>query len=415
VPSPELLSSYADLIVRVGANVQPGQDVVVHAWVEHADLSRAVQRAAWKAGARFVEPFWADDHHRHMLAEFASDEAISWTPPHSLSRLRDWAERRIAYIQLFGEPDPTLMRDVDPARAGLAQPYESTKLLRRLSNESHWSRTIAAAPTAGWARQMYGEPDVERLWDEVAHAVRLDEPDPIVAWREHIAELGSRARTLNERRFDALHFFGGGTDLTVGLLPGSRWIAALDRTHWGLEYVGNMPTEEVFTTPDRRRTEGVVRATRPLVWYGAVVTGLEVEFCGGRAVRVDADEGAGFVRAQMAADEGASMLGEVALVDETSRIRGAERIFYNGLFDENVASHVAYGNAYTAAVEGAAALPVEELVDRGINVSAAHVDFMIGGPEVEVDALDAEGAAVPVMRENRWVLGPRASAAGRSL
>jgi aminopeptidase len=407
VPSGERLDAYADLIVRVGANVQKGQDVVVFAWVEHAELARSVTRAAWRAGARYVESFWRDDHTRHALAEFADDDAISWTPPHMLSRLQDWADRRIAFIQLFGDPDPTLMSDLDPARSGRAEPREGNRLLRRLSNEGHWSRTIAAAPTPGWAQQLYGEPDVERLWDEVAHAVRLDEPDPVAAWREHVAVLNARAKALNDRRFDALHFNGGGTDLTVGLLPASRWIAATDKTNWGLEHVANLPTEEVFTTPDRRRTEGVVRATRPLVWFGAVVKGLEVEFRGGRAVRVDAESGADMVRSQMETDEGGARLGEVALVDESSRVGAMDRVFYNGLLDENVASHIAYGNAYTAAVDGADGLSGDELVELGVNVSGAHVDFMVGSAEVDVDGLGRDGEPVPVMRENRWVLEPR--------
>jgi aminopeptidase len=190
----------------------------------------------------------------------------------------------------------------------------------------------------------------------------------------------------------------------VGLLPESRWIAATDVTNWGLEHCANMPTEEVFTTPNRRRTEGVVRATRPFNWYGYTVGGLEVEFRDGRAVRVDADDGGGFIRSQMEADEGGAFLGEVALVDETTRI--PDRVFYNGLFDENVACHIAYGNAYTAGVEGAEGLSPDELRERGVNVSATHVDFMIGGQEVDVDGITTDGEAVPVMRENRWVLQP---------
>jgi aminopeptidase len=402
VPSQEELDTYADLVVQVGANVQEGQDVVVMGWVEHAPLVRALVEASWRAGAHYVEYVYRDDHCRKALAEHASDDAISWTPPHNLARLQDWADRRIAYIQLLGDPDPTLLGSLDPARAGKAEPYEATKLLRRLSNESHWSRCIAACATDGWARKLYGEPDTERLWGEIFHSVRLDEPDPVAAWREHVATLKARARSLNDRRFDALHFRGGGTDLTVGLLAESTWLAASDFTHWGLEHVANLPTEEVFTTPDRRRTSGVVRATRPLVWYGYTVRGLEVEFADGRAVNVRADEGGDFVRSQMASDEGAAFLGEVALVDESTRI--PDRVFYNGLLDENVACHIAYGNAYTAAVAGVEGLSPDELVARGVNVSAAHVDFMIGSPEVDVDGLDAGGSATPVMRENRWVL-----------
>ncbi|MGZ8694224.1 MAG: aminopeptidase [Gaiellaceae bacterium] len=402
MPSQERLDAYADLIVRVGVNVQDGQDAVVHGWVEHAPLMRALVEATWRAGARYVEMHYVDDYQRKGLAEHASDEAISWSPPYTLARLQDWADRRIAYMQLLGDPDPGLLAGVDPARAGRAQPHDTYKLLRRLGNESHWSRCIAACATEGWATKLYGEPDVERLWDEIFHSVRLDEPDPVAAWCEHVATLKARARSLNERRFDAIHFRGGGTDLTVGLLSASRWLAASDFTHWGLEHVANMPTEEVFTTPDWRRTTGVVRATRPLVWYGYTVPGLQVEFENGRAVDVRADEGADFVRSQMASDDGAAFLGEVALVDDSTRI--PDRIFYNGLLDENVACHIAYGNAYTAAVEGAESLTPEELRGAGVNVSAAHVDFMIGSDEVDVDGPAAGGAAVPIMRRNRWVL-----------
>jgi aminopeptidase len=402
VPSQERLDAYADLIVKVGGNVQEGQDVVVVGWVEHAPLMRRVVEASYRAGARYVEMFYRDDYGKRSLAAHGADDALSWTPPHSLVRLQDLADRRVAYLQMLGDPDPRLMDGLDPARVGRADPHEGTKLLRRLSNEAHWSRTIAACATEGWARQVYGEPDVDRLWDEIFHAVRLDEPDPIAAWQQHIANLQARAGALNGRRFDAIHFHGSGTDLLVGLLPASRWIAARDVTNWGLEHCGNMPTEEVFTTPDRRRTEGVVRATRPFNWYGYTVGGLEVEFRDGRAVRVDADDGGGFIRSQMAVDEGGAALGEVALVDESTRI--PNRIFYNGLFDENAACHIAYGNAYTAAVEGAEGLSLDELRERGINVSAAHVDFMIGGPEVDVDGVTADGDRVPVMRENRWVL-----------
>ncbi len=402
MPSQEELDTYADLIVGVGANVQQGQDVVVMGWVEHAPLVRALVDASWRAGARYVEYVYRDDYGRKSLAEHASDDAISWTPPHNLARLQDWADRRIAYIQLLGDPDPELLGSLDPARVGKAESYEATKLLRRLSNESHWSRCIAACATDGWAAKLYGEPDTERLWGEIFHSVRLDETDPIAAWQEHIATLKARAQSLNDRRFDALHFHGGGTDLSVGLLAESRWLAASDFTSWGLEHVANIPTEEVFTTPDRRRTNGVVRATRPLVWYGYTVPGLEVEFADGRAVNVRAEEGADFVRSQMASDAGGAFLGEVALVDETTRI--PDRVFYNGLLDENVACHIAYGNAYTAAVDGAEGLSLDELVERGINVSAAHVDFMIGSPAVDVDGLTAAGQAVPIMRENRWVL-----------
>lgn len=254
--------------------------------------------------------------------------------------------------------------------------------------------TVIGVPNAGWARQMFGEPDVERLWRLVEFCVRLDEADPVAAWRSHVARIGRRARLLNELRIDALRFTGPGTDLTVGLLPESRWQGVESVTSRGVSYVANMPTEEVFTTPDARRTEGHVRSTRPLALYGRIVRGLEVRFEGGRIVDVRAEEGADVIEGQLTTDERAAYLGEVALVDGTSRIGATNETFFETLFDENATCHVAYGSAYAEAVEGA---PGE-----GVNDSTVHTDFMVGGPEVEVDAVLAGGEVVPLLREDVW-------------
>jgi aminopeptidase len=243
---------------------------------------------------------------------------------------------------------------------------------------------------------MFGEPDVERLWELVEFCVRLDVDDPVEAWRDHVKRLERRARRLNELRLDAVRFSGPGTDLTVGLLPESRWQGAESLTAEGLPYVANMPTEEVFTTPDSRRTEGRVRATRPLAMHGRVVRGLEMRFEAGRIVDVTADEGADFVRGQLASDDNASLLGEVALVDGTSRIGETGLTFFEGLYDENTTCHVAYGGAYAEAVEGE---PGE-----GVNVSTVHTDFMVGGPEIDVDGTLADGTVVPLLRRDVWQL-----------
>jgi len=255
---------------------------------------------------------------------------------------------------------------------------------------------VIGVPNAGWAQQMFGEPDVERLWKLVEFCVRLDEDDPVAAWQAHVARIGRRARLLDDMQLDAVRFTGPGTDLTVGLLPESRWQGVESLTADGVPYVANMPTEEVFTTPDARRTEGYVRSTRPLALYGRIVRGLEVRFENGRIVDVRSDEGSDVIEGQLATDERAAYLGEVALVDGTSRIGKTNETFFETLYDENATCHVAYGSAYTEAIEGE---PGE-----GVNDSTVHTDFMVGGPEIAVDAVLRDGTVVPLLRDDVWQL-----------
>jgi aminopeptidase len=396
------LDAYARLAVQVGLNLQPGQTLGINALIEHAPLARAIAREAYKAGARYVDVLFTDQHVRRAHIEQASDDRLGYSPPWLVRRLKEFGEIGGALVAISGNPEPELFADLDGERVGKARMREVAEASLELTDGlCNW--TIVAYPTEGWAETVFGEPDVERLWGAVAQAVRLDQPDPVAAWRDHIARLQERADSLNERRFDHLRYRGAGTDLTIGLHPDSNWQAALDESN-GIEHVANMPTEEVFTTPDWRRTEGTVRSTLPLQIQGNIVRDLEVRFENGRAVEVNASSGEEVMRTHVVTDEGAAQLGEVALVDGHSAVGKTGLVFYDTLFDENASSHIALGAAIVQAVPGAHDLSAEDRVARGVNQSSIHTDFMIGSNELEIDGVTKDGEAVPILRDGDWVL-----------
>jgi len=394
IPAAEL-DRYAELVVRTGANVGRGQLVFVGGLLGHAPFARAIARAAYRAGARYVDVRYVDRHIERGLIEFGPEETLGWSPPWLMERMR--ATDGQATIGITGDPEPELLGDLDPHRVGRSRMKDLTEESLRLLNAQATNWTLAAFPNEGWASAVFEQPDVGRLWEAVAFAVRLDENDPVAAWDAHIDRLERRAAALNALDLDAVRFAGDGTDLTVGLLPNSHFRAARFTTADGRSHIPNMPTEEVFTAPDARRTEGTVRSTRPLALRGQIVRGLELRFEAGRCVDVRAETGADVVREELASDEGAAYLGELALVDGSSRVGQTGLTFFDTLFDENATCHIAYGAGLTAGLDGDP--PAE-----GFSTSSIHTDFMVGGPEVAVDGLTRDGRTVPLLRDDVWQL-----------
>lgn len=393
----DTLERFADLIVRFAANVQPGQIVAVGTEPGKLELTRAVADAAYRAGAKFVDVSHFDLHVKRSRILHAAEQTLDYVPPWYGERLLALSEHRAARIGLTGPAAPGLLSDLDPRRVGRDQlPFlrEASEVVN--ARTTNW--TAVPCPTQPWAELVYpdliAQDALRRLWDQVLHMCRLDEADPAAAWRERQEMLVGVSGRLGQLRFDALHFEGPGTDLRVGLLPTSRWMSARFQTIDGIAHMPNLPSEEVFTAPDPERVDGIVSATKPLVVGGSIVRGLRVAFEDGRATSIEADEGAELLRQYSRRDPGACRLGEVALVDAEGRIGPLDTVFYDTLIDENAASHVALGAAYEFTV-------AEQDVPQ-INRSQIHVDFMIGGPGVDVTGVTAGGERVPVLRRGAW-------------
>lgn len=392
----QLVERLAQLAVDYGVNLQRGQILQVNAEYGQEEMARAVAARAYERGAKFVDVWYFDPWVKRARLQHADESTLDYVPPWYGQRSVARGESRGALISIAGAVAPGLLDDLDPRRVGrdlLPRIKENFEIVN--ARTSNW--LVMPGPSDGWARQVHPDDDdpLARLWEQIAHVCRLDADDPEAAWRERFGETGAVGGRLTDLRLDAVHFEGPGTDLTIGLLPTSEWRNANETTVDGLDFVPNLPSEELTTTPDPERADGVVRSTRPLVLGdGTMIDGIEVRFESGRAVSIDADKGGEALRGRTAVDGGARRLGEVALVDREGRIGPLGTVFYNTLLDENAASHLAFGGAYETLVG-------EEDVPR-INRSELHLDFMVGSDEVAVTGITRDGDRVPVLRDGAW-------------
>jgi aminopeptidase len=406
---PAQLDRYADLALQVGVGLRPGQRLVVRSPVEAAPLVRALAGAAYRLGAPYVTAMWSDPEIARLRYELAPDGTFEEVPYGEGAALAGMAERGDAFVSIDAN-DPELLRDADAERVATARAaaQRSLRPFRRFVMNGGVAWTILAAATPAWAAKVFPEDEADtataRLWQAIFAAVRLDAGDPVAAWREHVAALEARSEHLNARRYRALRFRGAGTDLTVGLAEAHLWRGGQTVTNDGRAFVPNLPTEEVFTAPHRDRVDGTARASLPLAYAGRVIEGLWLRFREGRVIEAGADAGEEVLARLLDSDDGARRLGEVALVSVDSPIRRSGRLFFDTLFDENAASHLALGEAYRICTEGGEALDDEEAAARGLNASLTHVDFMIGGPETDVDGIRAGRGEEPVMRGGRFVV-----------
>jgi aminopeptidase len=404
------LAAYADLIVHVGLNLQPGQRLIIGNRVpfEAAPLVRAVAAGAYRAGARLVDVLWHDDQLVLTRLREAPADSFGEFSGWRMQALLDHVARDDAGLFIAAE-DPDLLRGQDPERIGslLKTAAQAGKPVSEAIGRNLFNWSVVALPVAAWAAKAFGgeqaEPEVliDRLWELVARACRLHLPDPVAAWRTHLADLAARAQYLTARGYTGLRFTGPGTDLTLGLPLGHLWLGGQSTSRAGITFTPNLPTEEVFTLPDRARTEGVVRASLPLSHLGNLIENFTLTFAAGRVVRATAERGETALRQLLDIDDGASRLGEVALVAASSPVAAAGRLFYNTLFDENAASHLALGAAYRFCLPDGEALDDGAFAAAGGNLSALHLDFMIGSAAMDVDGLTA-GGAEPLMRQGEW-------------
>ncbi|MFP4642942.1 MAG: aminopeptidase [Spirochaetales bacterium] len=400
---------YIDLLLEA-LDLQAGQNLLIRAEPVHWDLCNRIAAAAYRLGANYVHVMSMHEGLRKARIDFAPDESLDYVPEFVPAQYREFADGSWAVLALAGPQDPDLLSEADPARSGRIGKANARAMqeFRERMQRDRFAWCVAGVPTPKWAAKVTGLPAgaraEERLWEIMVPILRLDRENPAEQWRSHAETLKARARTLTDMGLSSLHFRSGETDLRVGLLPESVWIGGGGEKPDGRPFLPNVPTEEVFTTPHRERTNGHAVVTRPVQVLGKIVEGAWFSFENGVVSDYGAKKGADILEQYFGIDEHANRLGEIALVDSTSPVFTSETVFYNILYDENAACHMALGSSYPGCVAGSEDLDNDAYVERGGNRSNLHTDFMIGTPDISVSAETASGDTVEIMREGRFVL-----------
>ena len=401
-----MLQKYADVAVRIGLNLRSDQRLLIRAGIDDAPFIRKVTASAYKAGARFVDVQWADEQITRIRLEHADPETLSHVPDWMLPRYEEYYQRGDASLAIASS-DPGLLAGIDSDRIATMRRAVLQKVsepLRKYENLSNWCVMATAAPA--WAKKVFPDlPTVEAqmaLWDAIFKACRVDQPDPVQAWEEHVGRLTKYKDYLTHKQYAALHYKAPGTDLTLGLAENHQWLGAQESFKNGVTCVVNIPTEEVFTAPHKDKADGHITASMPLNISGVLIEDFSLTFEGGRAVKISAKKGEADLRKLLETDGSAAQLGEAALVPHSSPISRSGIMFYNTLFDENASCHIAFGNAYRNTIAGGEDMSDEEFSAKGGNKSMIHTDFMVGSAQMDIDGIYADGSREPVMRGGEW-------------
>lgn len=401
------LQKYAELLIKVGLNVQKGEPVYIQATIESNQFVHLLVEEAYKAGAEDVKVNYSDDRLSQLKYQYESEAFFEDVKQYVVDERMDYLNRKAAFLSVVSS-SPDNLKDADPKKISKAMSATGKALKDYMvavqSDQMSWC--VAAYPSEGWAKMMFPDLDADeafnKLLETILKTVRVDDTDPINAWKKHDKRLHEKANYLNSKKYKALHYTSEGTDLTIDLPKGQYWSGASSINSKGNSFVANMPTEEVFTAPHKNGVNGTVKNTLPLSYSGNIIDDFSITFKDGEVVDYHADVGEDILKSILETDEGARRLGEVALVPVDSPISNMNTLFYNTLFDENASCHIALGSAYAFCIEGGKEMSPEELTENGLNDSTTHVDFMIGSKDLSIDGILEDGTTEPVFRNGNW-------------